>query len=590
MEPTKRLTLKPQKGLIMALTLPSPVHRAARRLFGGSALASVSPGTSAPVGTPANPAPSKPTTSGNAYVCNVLLPEVGDLARPDDVWEEKHWGQRSGIKAVVEQLGYRQGSRHWVSASVELVLPAQTVQHDRRLGGQLASTLAQALTELHNRDFRHRLPDGLQTARYTVRDAADLAPGHARIRLGPAIHVRHEGEASAWAIEVSTDGLIWRTTAELAEQQRLFILAATETLGTLALPEWPFSHDSSLVILNHPGEAELEFSAEPLDSLRVSYRSDLGCHQVQPPDAGPDAPRLYLKATRLKALTIPTEPVQHPHALAAATAPRRDPVLGSPDSPVPPVPTAPPVPDDDIPTLVHRNPEPAGDNAPTLYGSTKAAAPASALILEGLALQRPSAFAGAGVRAVQWAVDAQGAVVPSDAPSGQLRFTVSEDDTVRVSTAAGTREVRAGDALPCGDQVLRLEALPRELMRAYLGWLKLPLGRAVRLPEGNTVCVGRQLQTLKPLRPLAGPGFLAGPSDAPPLSGDRMGLSRQHLELCDSPDGLTVRTLGQATTAHLDANMNFLGMLDANHPALLQAGHCLVIGHYVWRYKAAQDI
>lgn len=608
----------------MALNLfAAPVRQAARRLMGHAR---------APLAATQDAAPKAAAQAmqpaGNAYVRTVLINDIGDLALPDDVWEEKHWGRRAGLKSVVESQGYRQGSQRWVAASVELELPAETVHHDRRLGGELTSRLARELVALHNHSFLARLPEGLGTARYLVRDAGDLAAGQARVRLGPAVHVKAEGERLAWRVELSADGCIWSELPPLhiPEQQRLFILAGGREFGSQVCRAWPFAAHAGLVMLNHPGEAELEFSSEPLDLLYITHRPDLDCHVVQAKDAGPDAPRLFVRAVRLVPVAAPTcaaspatpyqatesdlplvgatdDPNPTARALARGTLPqRREPTL----EPLPPTnATSAPASSasatsgtsaaDDAPTLVQGRAAPQACpgipddcDAPTLYKANVVPPPCTTLVLEGLALQRPSRFAVSGVLGLKWGVDAQGTVLAADAPSRQLRFTVDAADQVHLATAAGQRAVAVGEALPLpgSDAVLRLLPLPSELSESHLGWLKLPPGRAVRLPHGSTLAVGRQLPANAELQPLAGTGFLSGVGDVPHAGGDRMGLSRRHLDLQASADGLRVLPHGNARVAHLDASMAFVEMADATRPALLAPGDCVVVGHYVWRLVA----
>lgn len=555
--------------------------------------------------------PLRPETPSerDAYVQVALLAGVEDVFDPDLLWMPHHafrWGSR-GLKGVIDAMGSRVGEREHVPFSVQLELPADKVERDRRIGGRNCEELQTALEQRHARDFRDRLPDGLMP-RYAIAAATDLRPGQVRVRLGPAIYVPDADELPAWKVQVCRDGVMWNASGPilLSEHQRLSILAGSVDRGSQVLPVWPFRADCGLVLLNLPGQDRLDLSSEPLGALEVTWNEILQCHVVReagaPAGEGAESPCLYVKATRLQAVSLPDTPsrsqaLQRPVKAtrlppAAVAAGRAEPALqpdtvDTPDSSL----LA------DAPTMVAQMPgePPSGqadepgpsssvlDDAPTLLALRPARH--ATLSLEGLAVQRPSLFAAAGVRGVEWGLDAAGGVVAPRSAAAGLRFTVDARDDVHVATAAGMRRLLPGEALPLkgGQYILRLESLPPPLDTHYVGWLKLPLGHPARIAHGQSVGVGRQLEALAPLRPLAGPGFLLAD---PGVGGDRMGLSRRHFELLPDSHGLRVTAFGNARLAHLDERMAYVAEVNADAPATLADGHCLVVGHYVWRYSA----
>lgn len=549
---------------------------------------------------------------GDGYVHTTLMSGLSDVFSPDALWSPAKvmsWGQR-GLKGLVEAMSFRHGAGEQVPTSVILELPADKVEWDRRIGGQLTSELVAALVQRHSSAFGDRMPKGV-APRYAVLSARDVPAGHVRVRMGPAIHVPQAGEPAVWKLQTSLDGVVWDATppALLTETQRLFILAGSVAHGSQVCPQWPFAPHLGLVVLNQPGESRLDLSAEPLGGLHIGHNEAAGCYVLHEASglggaAGTDdGPCLYLRTTRLVPLALPDLPSRSGMGQSVQPpVPRVQPVaLSELPASLPgvmPLPSlvAPQLEDageEDAPTLVAtpaQRPAPDAepqteaepDDAPTLFAVR--VVPSATLTLEGLALQRPSQFSAAGVKGVQWGLDASGGVVAPAAPACVLRFAVDATDTVSVSTAAGQRKLVAGDAVPLkgGSIVLRLQALPEPLGEFYIGWLQLPLGQPVRLAHGLSVGVGRQLESLKPLQPLAGPGFL---TDVPATSGDRMGLSRRHFELQASPEGLVVRALGTSTVAHLDAQMRHMATITAEKPALLADGHCMVVGHYVWRFN-----
>lgn len=597
------------------------------------------------------PAAPELEAARDAYVHTTLLSGLDDVFNPDLMWASPtafRWGNRS-LKSVIDSMRCRHGAGELVPVSVVLELPAEKVERDRRIGGQLTHELISALTQRHQSDFGESMPPGMQP-RYAVHAAHDVPAGHIRVRLGPAIHVPQAGEAAVWKVQTSLDGVVWDAAPPvlLTQHQRLFILSGSLAQGSQVCPQWPFEPQLGLVLLNLPDESRLDLSAEPLGRLAIGWNDAADCHVVRQPGTGADGPCLYLRATRLQPLALPKLPsrsdavapaqttrqpeVKSPAAmrplampvtptamakLAKRLEPFLDGVLGSSAEGAVAPPTQPPEADlrsmpapqldeldpagdttagaaatptpcalQDGPTMMAVLPQhtvPALDDAPTMLAVCPV--PSASLSLEGLAVQRPSLFAAAGVRGVQWGLDASGGVVAPQSKACLLRFSVSGNDELRVATAAGSRLLAVGDAVPLkgGEIVLRLQALPDPLGGVYLGWLRLPLGQPARIAYGSCVGVGRQLQQLKPLQPLAGTGFL---SDVPDTSGDRMGLSRQHFELQATAEGLVVRVLGNNSVAHLNEHMQFVATVTAEQPALLANGHCLVVGHYVWRFNA----
>ncbi len=602
-------------------------------------LKSTLPGDVAEVPAVADPQPSP-------YVRTVVLEGLEEIGNPEAIWAQPRafgFGLKPPrLRQVVDEAAFRMGGQALVPDSVVVELAAETVERDRRIGGQLGRELAQGLADLHAADFGNRLPPN-KMPRYRIQPATDLPPGRLRVRLGPAIHVPQPTESLAWRVEMSLDGMVWDATPalELPEFQRLFILSGSAAHGSQVCPLWPFSPTLGLAMLNEPGAGKLELSAEPLNTLAIQYNAQGGWYVVRQAGGGANGPCLYLKVTRLKAEPHPravedtlgdsgtkrgrphsfapqvplppqapsqpvlTEPL--PAAAVAmspkAAAPsasglggRVEPVLdavpaGVPGRVVPPVPptalrTPAPASLDDAPTLiapraVARAAPGSIDDAPTLLATRPV--PTARLVLQGLAVQRPSLFSTEGVTGLHWGLSATGQVVLPNSSQAVLRFEVTGQDVLMVHTRAGSRPLALGDVvpLPGGERVVQLQAVPEALADLYLGWLSLPVPVEARLVHGQPCTVGRQTDALRPLRPLSEKGFLPGLADA---GGDRMGLSRQHVELQASPEGLRVNSLSQAPLMHLDDKMLPLGKVEPGRPALVVRGQHLVLGHYVWRY------
>ncbi|MFN9030198.1 MAG: hypothetical protein ACK54C_06445 [Betaproteobacteria bacterium] len=551
------------------------------------------------------------------YVCTTVFDGVTDVFDAEALWAQPKMfrSDPSRLRGFIERNLVLMGARQQAHASVILELPAVAVTDDERIfEGAKSAALARHLAELHQASFGDLLPRA-EPPRYSVLPGPDLAPDQVRARIGHAIYVPASDEEVAWQVRASPDGVTWDTapTVLLTERQRLTILGGDAQTCSHVLAGWPFGAAVALVLVNQPGKDELTLGAEPLDGLKIVRRDDLGCFEVRDAHAPLQAEaRLYLRTVRQTPVTVPAAPARRvvattahgrPPTAPAARPPRREPVGLPPaaaeeppllapdeapsaggDEPV----AGPATATDSNGTLI---PQPSlpqdaeGSNRTLLADEMPDDGPMAMLELLGLAVQRPSRFRSHGVRGLRWGLDAQGNVVSPGASDWKLRFSVDAEDRVRVATAHGERALAAGEVLPLpGGGTVKLEELPPPLNALYLGWMALPAGRAERLREGEEIAVGRDMQQLAAIKPLAGGGFVSAEHD---IAGDRMGMSRQHFKLRVGPDGLLVQALGRNTVEHLDTRMNRIGTIAADAPAVLADGQYLVVSHYVWRYREA---
>lgn len=583
----------------------------------------------------------------NPYVGSEVLEHFQHAFDAEELWRSARTqtGLRGGLRAVINAHPHM-GDRR-LPTSIVLELPEELIEHDNRIGGNSVDTLLAGLTELYLKDNKDRLKGG-ELPRFAAVTAADLPPNQIRVRMGAAIYVPGEDDNPAWTVQSSLDGTIWarHNTYSIPSGQRLWILGGSPDYASAACVDWPFPCEFGVAVVARPDSAELQLSSEPLKELKIVFNTDLRCYVVtrahkpagQAWDGG-DAgngqeasvePVLYLRTERLLPLALDCQPSRDEAQQASelrASKPQPGAAKATPSTPAPgrvqsetpagaaeqPAPApkerrepmldavtgggwvTPPVDPDVALTLLAEpksplKPVPAAlDNAATMLAALPDG-PLARLSLDGIALQRPSNFASHGVKGLQFGVSALGSVVQADSPLRAFRFDVLQSDEVRVTTASGTRSLTLGDPLPLarGKQQLELKSLPKELTNYYIGWLRLPLGEPVTLVRGQTIGVGRQMEALQPLKPLAGTGFLA---QVPDLTGDQMGMSRKHFELQANlaDDGshlvLEVRPLGANTVVALDEQMEYVGTATADQPIKLLPGHCLVVGHYVWRFS-----
>lgn len=264
-----------------------------------------------PTSSPAQDAGSDAAAVASPYVHSVMLEELDDIGSAELIWHQPRafsFGSRPlRLRQVVDEASFRLGRQALVPDSVVVEVAAETIERDRRIGGQLSIELAESLSTLHARDFGSRLPLG-KSPRYRVQPANDLPPGKLRVRLGPAIHVAQPGEAVLWRVEVSADGVVWDSCQafEVTEYQRLFILSGSGAHGSQVCPVWPFPSALGLALLNEPGSTSLELSAEPLQSLRVQHHAQAGWYTVREASSAATGLCLYVRISRVAAQTQPS--------------------------------------------------------------------------------------------------------------------------------------------------------------------------------------------------------------------------------------------------------------------------------------------
>jgi hypothetical protein len=560
----------------------------------------------------------------NPYVGSEVLEHFHHAFDAEELWRSvrTQGGQRGGLRAVISSHPHM-GDRR-LPTSIMLEFPEELIQHDIRIGGNSTDTLLDGLKELYVKDFQDRLRAG-DTPRFMAVTAVDLPPNQIRVRMGAAIYVPGPDEKPAWKVQCSLDGAVWpeRSTFLIPSGQLLWILGGSADFASTAYADWPFPCELGVAMVARPDSHDLLLTSEPLKDLQIEFNQAINCFQVRRQDLrvpNDDAdPILFLRTERLLPVALNALPSRDDGGVgktrrvspqrpasnkAVVNGPARDQMqpsglketLSAEDEFTHDSDHLGPGPAREVSGQTRSGQEatdftllaePQLDSAGTLFAQPYPG-PTARLSLDGIALQRPSNFSAHGVRGLEFGISAQGSVVGSKSALCALRFEVTSQDDVVVTTAAGARALAVGDTLPLarGRHLAQFQSLPEELSRHYLGWLRLPLGRPVYLPSGQAMEVGRHLESLKPLQPLAGTGFLMG--DVPAMPGDQMGMSRRHFVLEAEGDNnnhlaLQVLPLGGNTVAVLDENMGYLATASSESPFTLRPGHCLVVGHYVWR-------
>lgn len=557
-------------------------------------------------------------------------------------------GSASGIKEFLEAHLKSDASHAGRLLSVVIEVPQAFLNDDLIRGGGVIARIKQTLEANHANDLSKRSQGGRYAVRggsglgaQEIRVITGAAVHVPSADEPVAFHIEFSTCGTLWSAQPSLD---------LTRDHLSCVLGGHVERASFCLPAWPFGDsilaivnapdaqqpkliavDETLKVEHLPKDDVFKVSklkpSAPMPALpgeEPGAAAPAGL--AKPATAVPrHEPRLFVRARRISPAAVPApvverpaEPLPAPAAQPEAVVPpapvsapaapvvpvppvttgarplptRVEPVFGNLAPAMPPVPVTPPSP-----------PSPASrlDDEGTLTSSPKSITPApqglsdsgtllstsvafSTLELVGLAVQRPSRFATSGVKGLQWGLDWDGRIVPPHLPTCETRFEVDEQDTIRVSTHGGSSVLPVGSnvAVCGGDAFLTLHAMPNALQDAYIAWLSLPAGQVLKLAADVALKVGRQMQAVLPLLPLAGPGFVPGLED-----GNRMGVSSDHLVLELNLDRQLAVTPQEANRAVvLDAEGHYLAQIDASHPVLLEDGQHLLLGHYLWRFKA----
>ncbi|MBK8534131.1 MAG: hypothetical protein IPL59_02860 [Candidatus Competibacteraceae bacterium] len=299
---------------------------------------------------------------------------------------------------------------------------------------------------------------------------------------------------------------------------------------------------------------------------------------------------------------------------------RREPVLGWPvrfDQPSEPSPAAVaahspaleslPVPEQPTPTP----PRPA---APSLLEASPTPRPAAPILLEsspplgldqhtwipqqpavylrviGIALQRLSVYAAAGISDWRIGFSRAGGLVLSGHPDAAAWLRVDSADRLfgDVVGLAAPLDL-PGIWRPFPDLELELEfhTAPSPMTTHYLGWVRLPVALSLPVPRGRAVSFGRGSEADIAPRLLADPRALRWDGNANKTVGinaEYLGLSRRHLLVQARRDDWWVQVESQNMPVYqLAASGDLLDVLNPglNTATTAKPGELLVVGGYV---------
>ncbi len=214
--------------------------------------------------------------------------------------------------------------------------------------------------------------------------------------------------------------------------------------------------------------------------------------------------------------------------------------------------------------------------------------PAVQVRVLGIALQRLSAYAAAGISEWRIGFNRAGGVIPSSHPDAAAWLRVDNADHLfgEVEGRSAPLEL-PGTWQPFPELQLELYAAPPPMAAHYLGWVRLPAPLTVPVPRERTVSFGRGPEVDIAPRLLADPRSLRWDDHSTRTVGinpEYLGLSRRHLRLQARRDDWWVQLESQNMPVYqLTSSGELLDVLSpgGNTATTAKPDELLVAGGYV---------
>lgn len=464
-----------------------------------------------------------------SYVVCATLHDVSDVFNMEELWHRARRSRQGEflMEALTRHPRTRPG-RHRKETRFHHVIvriPRNDYVHDQRLNaGSDRQALANDLVEVHSRKLGAYVPDG-EAVRYRIEADPALLEGQVRFLFGPAVYLPGDGERPTYRLYRQGEAES-KPVGVVYPGQRLTLLNGDLYASTFPVPDWPFSPGKSVLLIVEPNQAPT-VCAEPDGSLTVQSE-DGGLFRIGDSQAA--------------FLTLRIEPL-----------PGRD-----TDRP------------DEVPTWT------PGDGPP--YSKLR-------LWVVGIALQRPSLHANAGLRGWRLGFDHDGALVHCQAPNAVAWLRIDDVDQLW-GEAAGDSTLLSPPTVwhPHEDLSLELSSAPAAMAEHYCGWVRLPRPVPQSAPFGRWFYLGRGAEAELNPGLLDDPDALLwnGTQDVRP---EQLMLSRRHLSLRRDANGWTVRLESQTWPAYRLAPSGESGQVlsveDRGREWAIEPGAWLVVGGYL---------
>ncbi len=466
------------------------------------------------------------------YVVCATLSDVPDVFNVENLWGRARRRGRQNqflMEALIHHPRTRK-SRHRLETFFHHVIvriPASDYARDERVDdGFNRAALIQDLIRLHTEKFGNLVPEG-EAVRYRVEADRALPTGQVCFLFGRAIYLPGDEEQPKYWLYQQDE----RRRTELGviyPGQRLTLLNGDAYASTFPVPNWPFGNQSSVLLIVKPNQAPT-VCAEPDGCLPV----------------GSSEERLFWIgdfATACLYLRLEPQPLGDADQL-------NEPLTWTPGG----------------------EPSRAG----------------SRLRVIGIALQRPSLHAKAGLRSWRLGFDRRGALVGCRHPSAVAWLRIDDEDRLWGEAADGVAPLEPGAVWrPHEELALELGVAPEIMSPHYRGWVRLPRPIPLSVPAGRWLCFGRGAEV-----DLA-PGLLNDPDalvwdEARDVRPEQLGLSRRHLGLRLDADGnrWTLKLESETWPAYQLIRSGESGRAvkveERGRESAIEPGAWLVVGGYV---------
>ncbi len=561
------------------------------------------------------------------YVVCATLRKVADVFNVDLLWERGRSGQdgialMEALKRYPRAIRARQRKETRYSHVIVRIPERDYVRDDRLEDGFGRQALMEELQRRHEQELSRYLADNA-AIRYRVEPDPLLRSGEVQFLFGRAIHLPAEDEASLFQIQAAADGPgDWREIGLIYPGQRLTLLNGDRRASSIAITGWPFLSGESALLLLRPGvPPAIEVGAEPAESLILTPTGEGGFTLRDRRGRGIRV-RVATVTGRETALVRPdlaarlpdelAAPVAKPVALVAAAPDaeldvgldgacplidawgRREPLLGIPadlddeTQPLPALSWPTPAPEPSLPPA-SAPPEPEHQAVAELeQGTWIPSRRVAHLQVVGIALQRLSTYAAAGISDWRLSFNRAGELTPDGYPEVAAWLRIDSADRVFGEiTGLSTLLDRPGVWQPFAELELTLYSAPGPMATHYLGWMRLPAPLALSVPCERAVSFGRGSEADIAPRLLADPRSLRWDGNRTKslgISAEYLGLSRRHLCLQARRDDWWVQLESQNMPVYrLTAAGELLDVLNpgVNTATAAKPGELLVAGGYV---------
>jgi len=574
------------------------------------------------------------------YVVCATLRKIPDVFNAEMLWERVRGGQEGvclmeALKRYPRTPRTRQRKETRYSQVIIRIPERDYVRDDRLEDSFGRCALLRELQRLHEQELSRYLTEH-KVIRYRVEPDTGLRPGEVQFLFGRAIYIPADDETPLFRIQAATDGQSeWRELGLIYPGQRLTLLNGDRRASSVTVMGWPFISGESVLLMLRPGPpVAVDVVAEPpacltviadgngrflardrrgrglrlwIAALTVVKESFVSrepvIHQAPPPSqsdeviAAPEkeAPKAVLKSVGSVSLSDEDYPQIDPWG-------RREPVFGIPASFEEPVISPSPVnesssveedPDREdepetplelpTPSPLLPLPAPGGDQQTWIPRR-----PAAYLQVTGVALQRLSTYASAGISDWRLSFNRAGSLVLDNHPDAAAWLRIDSADQV-FGEAAGlsTPLDLPGVWQPFPELELELYGVPAPMAAHYLGWLKLSVPLMLPVPRERAVSFGRGSEADIAPRLLADPRSLrwdGSPAKTAGISAEYLGLSRCHLRLQVRRDDWWAQLESQNMPVYrLTPSGDLLDVLTpgVNTATEAKPGELLVAGGYV---------